>query len=99
MPSIMGINLPPDLKQQWLNVARDLFSVCRRCQGVGRRQEGVAAIRLLVFVNEDGIPVAWTAPKLTLLEPKNRVSTKTLQALIKQTDESGVDLGELLARS
>lgn len=66
---------------------------------MGRRQEGIAAIRLLVFVNEDGVPVTWTAPKLTLLEPKNRVSTKTLQALIKQTDESGVDLGELLARS
>ena len=95
----MGINLPPDLKQRWGEVVRDLFSICRRCQGMARRQEGIAAIRLLVFVNEDGIPVAWTEPKMTLLEPKNRVSEETLQQLVKQADESGVDLGELLARS
>ena len=95
----MGINLPPDLKQKWGDVVRDLFSICRRCQGMARRQEGIAAIRLLVFVNEDGTPIAWTEPKMTLLEPKNRVSMETLQQLVKQADESGVDLGELLARS
>ena len=93
------IDFPADLKVQWGDVVRDLFSVVRRCQGMGRRQKGLAAVRLLIFVNEDGCPVAWTEPKMTLLEPMNRVEPDTIKALIAQCEEAGVDLADMLAKS
>ena len=95
----MSIDLPPDLKRRWGDVVKDLFSVCRRCQGMARRQEGIAAIRLTVFVNEDGSPVAWTEPSMIRMEPKNRVSEDTLRCLIKWAESMGLDLGDVLGQS
>jgi len=95
----MGGNFPPDLKPQWEDVVKDLYSVCRRCQGMARRQEGIAAVRLTVFVNEDGAPIAWTEPSMVRLEPKNRVSDETLQLLVKWAEAMGLDLGAVLGQS
>ena len=95
----MGINFPSDLKPQWEDVVKDLHSVCRRCQGMARRQEGIAAVRLTVFVNEDGAPIAWSEPTMIRLEPKNRVSEETLQVLVKWAEAMGLDLGAVLGQS
>ena len=93
----MGVNFPPDLKPQWEDVVKDLHSVCRRCQGMARRQEGIAAVRLTVFVNEDGAPIAWTEPSMIRLEPKARVTPETLSLLVEWAQGMGLDLGDVVS--
>jgi len=55
---------PEDIKPQWFNVIRRLQSIARN------DNEGLAVLRIEVLVDKEGVPVIWTSPKKTLLEPK-----------------------------
>jgi len=57
--------LPGDIKDllPWLNVVRRLRSVSIT--------SGYAVLGIRVIVDDHGQPVQWTAPTVTLLEPKN----------------------------
>ena len=57
--------LPGDIKDllPWLNVVRRLRSVSIT--------SGYAVLGIRVIVDDSGQPVQWTAPTVTLLEPKH----------------------------
>jgi len=57
--------LPGDIKDllPWLNVVRRLRSVSIT--------SGYAVLGIRVIVDDHGQPVQWTAPTVTLLEPKH----------------------------
>jgi hypothetical protein len=55
--------------------------VIRRLQSVARRNnQGLAVLDVRVLVDENGTPVIWTEPNVTLLEPK-RMSEHVLELL------------------
>lgn len=51
-----------DIKPDYLNIAR-------RLQSVARNNTGVAILEVRLVIDEAG-KIFWTAPKLTLLEPR-----------------------------
>lgn len=53
---------PLDVRPCW-------FNPIRRLQSVARNQSGMAIVSMKFLVNENGDPVLWTDPKVTLLEP------------------------------
>jgi hypothetical protein len=55
--------LPIDIKTPWLNVLRSL-------QSHARQQSGVAILEIRILVKDDGLPIAWTTPRVTKFEPK-----------------------------
>ena len=57
-------DLPLDVKPEWLNPIR-------RLQSVASKSKGMAIVSMRFVVNENGLPVQWTDPKITLLEPKS----------------------------
>ena len=57
-------SLPLDIRPQWLNVVRRLQSVAR----IGN--EGFAILSITILVDKEGVPVVWTEPKRTKVEPK-----------------------------
>jgi hypothetical protein len=61
-------NWPLDLKTPWLSVMRSL-------QAHARCQSGLAIMNITIFVNADGIPIQWTTPQVTKLEPKSQMDT------------------------
>ena len=54
---------PDDIKKPYMNIAR-------RLQSVAHKQDGYAIIQMTILVNSDGIPITFTEPKMTKLEPK-----------------------------
>lgn len=60
----MSEDLPLDVKPEWLNPIR-------RLQSVASKSRGMAIVSMRFVVNENGVPVQWTDPKITLLEPKS----------------------------
>lgn len=54
-----------DIKKPWLNLIRRLQSEA----GSTKRHGGVSVLKVLVVVNGDGVPVAWTSPVRVGLEP------------------------------
>jgi len=56
-------DLPIDIKPAWLNPIR-------RLQSVAKRNSGMAIISMKFVIDENGDPVQWTDPRVTLLEPK-----------------------------
>ncbi len=65
---------PDDIRPQWFNVIRRLQSVARK------NNQGLAVLDVRVLVDENGTPVIWTEPNVTLLEPK-RMSEHVLELL------------------
>lgn len=63
---VQPASAPIDLSRGWLNIVR-------RIKSVGRGQQGVALVKVIVLVDEQGEPQMWTAPTMTLLEPKLKV--------------------------
>ena len=55
--------LGQDIRPKWLNVIR-------RLQQTARGQQGLAVIKIAVVVDENGDPIQWTSPSVTLFEPK-----------------------------
>lgn len=55
--------LPTDIRPQWLNIIR-------RMQSVSRRNNGLGIVTMSIVVNQDGLPMFWSEPKITLIEPK-----------------------------
>lgn len=72
----MSASLPLDIKTPWLNVARRLQSVAR--------SGGLAVITIKIVVNADGIPVSWTSPRVTQIEPR---ASEALLDLLTTEDE------------
>lgn len=64
MPDSMPEVLPLDIRTPYLNVLRSI-------QAHARQQCGVALINITILVKEDGLPVAWTTPRVTKFEPKS----------------------------
>ena len=59
----MGINpVTPDIRPKWLNVTR-------RLQAAASLNNGTAIITISVIIR-DSDPEGWTAPRITLIEPK-----------------------------
>ncbi len=58
-----NIVVPEDINKEW-------FGVIRRLQSVSK-SNGLSVVSIAILVDENGNPVAWTAPKKTLLEPKS----------------------------
>ena len=86
------MELTQDIKKgwdPWLNLAR-------RLQSVAKNQEGLAIAKFWIILKSDGTPLLWTAPEVTLLEPKRRVDEEELKLLV---DVFGVALLENLADS
>jgi hypothetical protein len=61
-------DIPLDIKPEWLNPIR-------RLQSVARKSNGMAIVSMKFVVDENGLPVQWTDPKITLLEPKSDRNT------------------------
>lgn len=55
--------IPLDIRTPYLNIIRSI-------QSHARQQCGVAIIELRILVNQNGLPVTWTTPKVTRFEPK-----------------------------
>lgn len=51
------------MKTEWLKVARSM-------EAQASKQNGQAIVTVRVLVNKDGVPVAWTTPSVTKIEPK-----------------------------
>ncbi len=64
----MTDDLPLDVKPEWLNPIR-------RLQSVAQKSNGMAIVSMRFLVNEVGVPVQWTDPKITMLEPKSDRNT------------------------
>lgn len=86
------MQLTEDIKAEW----KDWLNLARRLQSIACRQEGLAIAKLWVVLRADGTPLLWTAPEVTLLEPKRRVDEEELKLLV---DIFGVGLLENLADS
>jgi hypothetical protein len=56
--------IPLDIKAPWLNVARRMQSVAHT------DNQGFAVISITILVNSDGLPIGWSSPKITCIEPK-----------------------------
>jgi hypothetical protein len=54
-----------DVKTQWLNVARRLQQ-CASCCG----NSGVAIVTTHIIIDNDGLPVGMSEPKIVKLDPK-----------------------------
>ncbi len=64
----MSEELPLDVKPQWLNPIR-------RLQSVAQKSNGMAIVSMKFVVDENGLPVQWSDPKITMLEPKSDRNT------------------------
>ena len=64
----MSDELPLDVKPEWMNPIR-------RLQSVAQKSNGMAIITMRFVVNEFGVPVQWSDPKITMLEPKSDRNT------------------------
>lgn len=82
---IPTVQLTSDIKPQWHKVITEWLNVTRRLQSVGRRHEGHAVLSIHVVVNDIGIPVLWTEPKLVKLEPKGSDCAELLKTLTDTT--------------
>ena len=53
------------------DIHRNWFNVIRRIQSIGRSKNvvGCAIVSINVVINESGVPLLWSEPKCTLLEP------------------------------
>jgi hypothetical protein len=60
--------IPLDVRPQW-------FNPIRRLQSVASKSKGMAIISMKILIDEDGLPVQWTDPTLTKLEPKRDLET------------------------
>lgn len=56
---------PQHLKTPWL-------SILARLQSVAVEQRGNAVLTIRVVVDEKGLPIFWSEPKMTRLEPMSR---------------------------
>lgn len=64
----MSDELPLDVKPEWMNPIR-------RLQSVAQKSNGMAIVSMKFVVDENGIPVQWSDPKITMLEPKSDRNT------------------------
>ena len=73
----VAIMPPQDIHRKWYNVIR-------RIQSVGRSKNvvGCAIVSINVVINDRGVPVIWTEPKCTLIEPM-KDNTQLLELLGK----------------
>lgn len=62
------MSVPQDIKPCW-------FNPIRRLQSVAAKNNGMAIITIKFVINEEGEPVQWSDPKLTMLEPKRDTNT------------------------
>lgn len=62
-----------DIKDEW----GDWLNIVRMLQAEGNKQDGLAIAKFSVVLNSDGTPAFWTAPQVTLLEPKKRLDRLT----------------------
>lgn len=67
-----------DIKAEW----GDWLNIVRMLQAEGNKQDGLAVAKFFVVLNKDGTPAFWTAPHVTLLEPKNRLDGEALATLL-----------------
>ena len=58
-------NVYLDIKTPWLSVLRSM-------QAQGRSQRGIAVMNITIVINSEGLPLWWTTPRLTKLEPKSQ---------------------------
>lgn len=57
------MELPQDIKPNWLSVIRRLQSVAK--------SQGLSILSIRILVDAEGDPLAWTSPIQTKIEPKN----------------------------
>lgn len=57
--------IPLDIRECW-------FGPIRRLQSVSKRSQGLSIIEVKFLVNAEGVPIHWTEPKVTVLEPFDR---------------------------
>ena len=67
--------LPEDIKSCWLRVIRRLESVSK--------SEGISILTIVVAVDKDGCPFAWSSPRQVKLEPK--AAADDIMALLTQS--------------
>lgn len=73
------MKLTEDIKPKWHN----WLNIARRLQAEGCKQNGLAIARFFVVLNSSGEPEFWTGPKVTLIEPKTKVSRTDLETLVR----------------
>lgn len=59
------MEIPMDIKPQWLNIARRLQQ-CAACCG----NAGVAIVSTNIIIDNDGLPIGLTEPKVVKIDPK-----------------------------
>ena len=63
-----------------LHALRPWFNVIRRLRAAAMDGGSYSAIKIVIVVSSDGLPVNWTAPKVTTIEP--RADTQALDTLL-----------------
>jgi hypothetical protein len=72
------MELTEDIKPRW----RNWLNIARRLQAEGCKQEGLAIARFFVVLNSKGEPIHWISPKITLIEPKRKISETEFKTLV-----------------
>lgn len=62
------MELPADIRKEWINLVRRILSVVNSCQ-----EQGLLVVNISIVIDKNGRPVLWTPPSVTHLEPE-RVS-------------------------
>ena len=73
------MQLTEDIKPKWGN----WLNIVRRLQAEGCKQKGLAIAKFFVVLNASGEPEFWTSPKVTLIEPKAKISRADLETLVR----------------
>lgn len=61
-----------------LHALRPWFNVIRRLRAAALNGGSYSAIKIVVIAGSDGVPVNWTSPKVTAIEPRADVQTLDL---------------------
>lgn len=69
------MTIPLDIQPEWLSVIRRLQSVAK--------SEGLSVINIHILVDANGIPLAWTEPRQTKIEPKRDASALLMLTMEK----------------
>lgn len=75
------VTLTQDVRPEWQSVADGILNVVRRLQSESKT-DGCAVLTIRVAVGADGVPMCWSSPTVTRLEPKKSCRIDELLELL-----------------
>jgi len=76
----MKAELTYSVEPRDLHVLRPWFNVIRRLRAAALDGGSYSAIKIVIVAGSDGKPINWTAPQVTVIEP--RADAQTLDSLL-----------------